>query len=260
MKYIDAKEIDTLPGQRIYPQDTFNFRCAPEVSCFNLCCRNLNLFLYPYNIIRLKNRLKISSSSFIDHYTDIIMRDHSFFPDVLLKMADNNEKTCPFLTENGCRVYEDRPDACRTFPVEMGIQYHEKSNTYEPVYYFRPPDFCKGVNENQSWTIEKWMIDQKIETYRHMTIQWAKVKSLFQSDPWGAEGMNGQKGKMAFMAIYNIDEFRNFVFNSSFLKRYKVQHILLNKMKKNDEILLTFSFEWVKLFVWGISSKKIRPK
>jgi len=261
MKYIDSNAIDNLPGRRINNQDVFYFRCAPDVSCFNLCCRNLNLFLYPYDVIRLKNHLKISSSQFIDHYTDIIMRESSFFPDILLKMSDNEKKTCPFLTDKGCSVYQDRPDACRTFPIEMGIQYHENSKTYEPVYFFRPPEFCRGAHDkNQSWTIEKWVIDQKIETYRHMTIKWAKIKSLFQDNPWGNDGFNGQRGKMAFMALYNIDDFREFVFNSSFLKRYKVNNLWLNKMKKNDEILLDLSFEWVKLFVWGISSKKIHPK
>ncbi|MBF0452377.1 MAG: YkgJ family cysteine cluster protein [Candidatus Magnetomorum sp.] len=258
MKYLDISTMENLSHQRMDARQIFHFRCAPDVSCFNLCCRNLNLFLYPYDVIRLKHRLKMSSARFIDQYTDIIMREGSFFPDVLLKMLETTDKTCPFLTEKGCSVYPDRPDACRTFPLEMGIQYHETSKTYEPVYFFRPPDFCKGADEKQSWTVEKWGLDQEIAAYQHMTIQWAKVKSLFQKDPWGPEGVNGQRGKMAFMAIYNSDDFREFVFNSSFLKRYKVQNDWLNKMKKKDEILLNVAFDWVKLFLWGMPSKKIR--
>jgi hypothetical protein len=54
-----------------------------------------------------------------------------------------------------------------------------------------------------------------------MTARWASIKALFQKDPWGPEGLNGAKGKMAFMAAYNIDRFRGFVFQSSFLKRYR---------------------------------------
>jgi len=258
MKYINAQKIDNLPGQRIREKDTFNFRCGSDLSCFNLCCRNLNLFLYPYDVIRLKNNLNISSDTFIEKYTDIVMRDGSFFPDVLLKMSETQEKTCPFLTEKGCSVYPDRPDACRTFPIEMGIQFNETSKTYIPVFFFRPPDFCKGAEEKKIWTIESWSKDQEVASYHNMTVKWAKVKSLFQNDPWGPGGINGKRGKMAFMAIYNIDLFRDFVFNSSFLKRYKVQKDWQNKMKKNDEILLKFAFEWIKLFLWGMSSKKIR--
>ncbi|KPA16601.1 Fe-S oxidoreductase [Candidatus Magnetomorum sp. HK-1] len=258
MKYINAQTIDKLPGQRIGDREKFSFRCGPDLSCFNLCCRNLNLFLYPYDVIRLKNNLKISSDQFIDQYTDVVMREGSFFPDVLLKMTETKDKTCPFLSDKGCSVYPDRPDACRTFPIEMGIQFQETSKTYSPVFFFRPPDFCKGGGENNSWTIETWGKDQEVAPYHHMTIQWAKVKSLFQDNPWGPDGINGKRGKMAFMAIYNIDTFRDFILNSSFLKRYKVQKDWQNKIKKNDETLLKFAFEWIKLFLWGISSKKIR--
>jgi hypothetical protein len=93
-----------------------------------------------------------------------------------------------------------------------------------------------------------------------MTGRWAEVKRLFQADPWGSEGPEGQKGKMAFMATYNIDRFSDFVFNSSFLKRYKVKSVLLKKMKADDTQLLMFGFEWVKFFVWGIRTKNISPK
>ena len=260
MKYINSNVIEYLPGKRIDTKTSFNFQCDPDVSCFNLCCRNLNLFLYPYDVLRLKNNLNMTSSQFIDQYTDIVMREESYFPDVLLKMAENNEKTCPFLTESGCQVYPDRPDACRTFPIEMGIQYSEKSKQDEAIYFFRPPDFCKGTETKITWTLETWGIDQAVETYHRMTIQWAKLKRLFQNDPWGVEGINGKKGKMAFMALYNIDEFREFVFKSSFLKRYKIQKDLKNKMKKKDDQLLKLAFEWVKLFVWGLSSTKISIK
>jgi hypothetical protein len=260
MKYIDSNTINQIPGTRIKQKSHFNFQCNPDVSCFNLCCRNLNLFLYPYDVLRLKNNLNITSSQFIDQYTDIVMREESFFPDVLLKMTENQEKTCPFLSESGCQVYPDRPDACRTFPIEMGIQYSETTKQDEPVYFFRPPDFCKGVETNKSWTIDTWSTDQAVVPYHRMTIQWAKIKRLFQNDPWGPEGINGKKGKMAFMALYNIDEFRSFVFMSSFLKRYKINKELKKKMKKNDDPLLKLAFEWVKLFVWGIPSKKMSIK
>ena len=50
MKPIEIEEIDKLPGIRIQENDTFSFRCHPEVECFNRCCRNLNLFLYPYDL------------------------------------------------------------------------------------------------------------------------------------------------------------------------------------------------------------------
>jgi len=62
------------------------------------------------------------------------------------------------------------------------------------------------------------------------------------------------------MATYNVDQFREFVFGSSFLDRYKVKRDLLKKLEKDEVQLLLFGFEWVKLFLFGMTSKKIRPR
>jgi Fe-S-cluster containining protein len=260
MKPIEIEGIDKLPGLRIKENDTFCFRCYPEVECFNRCCRNLNLFLYPYDVIRLKQSLGLSSDEFLERYVDIVSRPANFFPDVLLRMAENPEKTCPFLTESGCGVYADRPDTCRTFPVEQGMLYDADRRRETPVHFFRPPDFCRGQYEKKEWTLPEWTRDQEAERYQKMTVRWANVKQLFQNDPWGSEGLKGPKAKMAFMATYNIDRFRDFLFQSSFLKRYKLKSTILKKLKSDDVQLLKIGLEWVKVFVWGIQSKVIRRR
>ena len=89
-------------------------------------------------------------------------------------------------------------------------------------------------------------------------IHWAGLKRLFRNDPWGPQGPRGPRAKMAFMAVYNVDRFREFVFQSSFTKRYKVKTALLKKLEKIDVELLKFGFDWVKLFLWGMKSKQIR--
>lgn len=260
MRYIDHQTLEQLPGIRLEAKDVFRFRCHPEVSCFNRCCRNLNLFLYPYDVLRLKKRLGVSSDAFLERYVDVILRDTNFFPEVLLRMSSDAEKTCPFLTSEGCSVYADRPDACRTFPLEQGVMFDAAKNEERMVYFFRPPDFCMGQHEEKSWTPETWEIDQEAVVYHRMTARWAELKRLFQQNPWGAEGPSGPRAKMAFMALYNLDRFREFVFQSSFLKRYAVKPALQKKIKKDDTALLKFSLDWVKLFVWGIKSPSIRPR
>jgi len=259
MKYIETDKLERLADLKIEPQDKFNFRCHPEISCFNQCCRNLNLFLYPYDIVRLKQRLKISSDRFLEQYVDIVLRKSNFFPEVLLSMAENAQKTCPFLDSDGCTVYSDRPDACRTFPLEQGLYYDAHISETTPVYFFKPPDFCMGTREKQQWTIDTWAENQQAVIYNQMTAHWSEVKRLFQDDPWGPAGQNGSLGKMAFMATYNIDRFRDFVFKSSMLQRYSIKKTTLSKIKKDDTALMKFGFEWVKLVVWGMESTLIRP-
>lgn len=258
MKYIDTQDINDLPGRRIESDDTFNFRCHPDIGCFNRCCRNLNLFLYPYDVICLKNRLGLTSEKFLDRHVDIVLRDSAYFPDVLLSMSDNREKTCPFLSDSGCLVYSDRPDACRSFPLEQGALYNAGAKKIEPVYFFKPPDFCMGQHEEALWTPETWARDQDARIHHKMTLLWSDLKRLFQSDPWRGEGPRGPRGKMAFMAIYNVDEFRNFIFESTFLKRYKVKSATLKKLRADDVMLMKFGFEWVRFYLWGFQGRRIR--
>jgi hypothetical protein len=144
--------------------------------------------------------------------------------------------------------------------MEYGVIYDAAIKKDKLVYFFRPPDFCLGPDENEEWNVSSWTQDQDAVLYQKMTMRWTELKRLFQGDPWGTEGPEGPKAKMAFMATYNIDRFREFVFNSSFTKRYKVKSAILKKIQNDDGELLKFGFDWVKLFLWGIKSKKIRPR
>jgi hypothetical protein len=51
---------------------------------------------------------------------------------------------------------------------------------------------------------------------------------------------------MFFMISYNIDKFRQFVFESSFLERFDVDEKTLQKIKQDDVALLNYGIEWLK--------------
>ena len=260
MRSISKNDLDKITGKQLKATDIFTFHCHSDIACFNRCCRNLNLFLYPYDVLRLKNAIGIGSDTFLDRHVDIVLRDGNYFPDVLLRMAENQQHTCCFLTPKGCKVYLDRPDACRSFPIEKGMIPTSKKASPQLVYLLRTPEFCQGDRESTEHTPQSWTHDQKAETYEEMTILWAKLKQRFSTDPWGGQGPNCSKGKMAFMAAYNLDRFRQFIFESSFLTRYKVKSAILKKIHTDDRQLLLFAFDWIKLFVWGQPSKNIRPR
>jgi Fe-S-cluster containining protein len=212
-------------------------------------------------VLRLRRRLGMTSDRFLETHVDLVLREGHHFPEVLLRMADNAEKTCPFLSDRGCSVYPDRPDTCRTFPVEMGRMFDADANTYRTVWFFRPPDFCLGQHETTLWTPRSWAEDQEAETHNRMTALWAEIRGLFRSDPWGAEGPNGPRAKMAFMATYNIDRFSEFVLKSSFLKRYRIERACLKKIRSGDEVeMMLLGFDWVRLFVWGQKPARFMPR
>ncbi len=253
MKYLEDTRPEEMPGHYLTPGSVFSFHCHPGIPCFNQCCRNLNLFLHPYDVLRLGKGLGVGSDRFLSRYVDIVLREGSYFPEVLLKMAEKADRPCIFLSGAGCTVYPDRPHTCRLYPLEQGVSFDAKSGERRLVHFFRPFDFCKGPSETDSWTPERWSDDQGAKTYNEMTVLWSELKRLFRQNPWGKAGLSSPKGKMAFMAAYNLERFRDFVFNSSFLKRYAVSPDAAGRIRNDDVQLLKFAFEWIKYLVWGIS-------
>jgi hypothetical protein len=110
------------------------------------------------------------------------------------------------------------------------------------------------------WTISSWEADQEAAFFNQMTVRWAEVARLFQHDPFEGQGPDCQKGKMAFMAVYNIDAFRDFALNSSFLKRYKVKSQLRMKIKSDDVAVLKLGMAWIRMFLYGLNVNEITLK
>ena len=107
---------------RLGPDDKFKFACHPGVSCFNKCCGDVNIFLSPYDVLRMKNRLGMASGDFLDKYALLPVQKDMKTPVVVLRMNDDEAKSCPFLTDEGCGIYSDRPWPCRMFPDGMAAQ------------------------------------------------------------------------------------------------------------------------------------------
>ena len=61
---------------RLTPKDTFSFKCHNSLSCYNKCCRDVNIFLSPYDVLRLKNALNCTSGTFLDKYMSHFIKIH----------------------------------------------------------------------------------------------------------------------------------------------------------------------------------------
>ena len=55
---------------RLTSNSKIRFQCYPGVPCFKLCCSNLFLPLTPYDIIRIRDRLSLSTDEFLLIYTE----------------------------------------------------------------------------------------------------------------------------------------------------------------------------------------------
>ncbi|MGC8684516.1 MAG: YkgJ family cysteine cluster protein, partial [bacterium] len=56
---------------------------------------------------------------------------------------------------------------------------------------------------------------------------------------------------MFYMTCYNIDKFRQFVFESKFLELFEVDPVTVERIKTDDQELLKFGFKWLKFGLLG---------
>lgn len=253
----DRKQRNSMNDEKKFPEGmepigdgTFKFLCHPGVSCFTRCCRKLELFLYPYDILRLKNRLGITSEEFLNSYAGVVQGGNPFFPSVIMRMLDNEEHTCPFLDgEKGCRVYEDRPSACRTYPLERAVDRSPAKGQPREYYFMTNHEYCKGHEEEQEWTVKAWLRDQQLVYYNAMDELWAEMDTLFALNPWKGEGAAGPRQLLAFMICYNIDRFRQYVNDHDLLKQFRIDKSRRRAIETDDEALLKFGYDWLKLIL-----------
>lgn len=222
------------------PDHLFKFNCDPGVSCFTQCCQDVTIVLTPYDVVRLKKGLEISSDEFLEKYTIIITKEKSLIPLVFLKM-NKEDKRCPFVSDKGCIVYEDRPWSCRMYPLDMS-----EDGTFHLI---TDSSRCGGLDENRQWRIGDWLVDQGIVPYDEMITLFSEITSPLQVKEPDID--NPQITQMTFMALYNLDKFREFVFKSTFLDRFDMDAITIEKIKRNDLELLKFSFDWIKFGLFG---------
>jgi uncharacterized protein len=219
------------------------------LSCFTECCRDLRLALTPYDILRLKNRLGLASSAFLDQYAVNMPGEHNGFPAVLLKMQENERRTCPFVTPSGCRIYEDRPGACRIYPIGRASSRTQGQEKAREFHFVVKEAHCLGFNEPKPWTIERWSQNQGLQPYSFFNDKWTEIITC--KSPLGSEEMILKKMQMFYMACYNLDQFRRFVFESTFLRRFDIAEETNNRMKTDDEELLKLALQWLKFSLFG---------
>jgi hypothetical protein len=238
------------------PEDNFQFDCHEGLDCFTRCCRDITIFLTPYDILRLKKALAISSEKFLSDYT-LTVSGSNGLPAVLLKMKSDNTRSCPFVTSQGCSVYSDRPWSCRIYPLQP-----ESTPKTEKVHrsYFSIMEipFCRGLSENKVSTVSDWQAEQGIPIYLEMERAFKKI-SMHQLLV-GKRIDNPKIREMYYMASYDLDRFRRFIFESSFLARFDVDPHEADTMKHDDVVLYKFAMKWLEYGLIGQHVLEPKPE
>ncbi len=230
-------------------EETFRFACLKELPCFTRCCANLKLVLTPYDILRLKNRLHLSSEAFLDRYTAAYADPASGLPMVRLKMKNDATRKCPFLTPDGCTVYSDRPGACRLYPLGRAASKMNEGCRLGQYYFKVKEAHCMGWHEEKAWTIQEWLTDQGLDEYNAMNDAYMEINT---GQPLSVlKKLNDRQLQMYYMACYNLDAFRNFLFESSFRHRFDIERDFLNRLRTDDLALMAFASRWLKFSLFN---------
>ncbi len=233
----------------------FQFACHPGVACFTECCRDLNLQLTPYDVLRLKNRVGLCSDDFLDRYTECRFDDDRSLPMIYLQMNQNERKTCPFVSPKGCLVYEDRPSACRIYPVARASRQLRAHNLVLENYFILHEDHCLGFKEGRFWKMDEWLEDQGLKHYREHNDLWMGIVT---HPKLRNARLPERQQQIFYLASYNSDKFREMLFNSRFFSLFHVEDDEVEQIRTNETVLLEFAFKWMQFSLLGEGTLKSR--
>jgi Fe-S-cluster containining protein len=223
-------------------QSQFTFHCHDGLACFNRCCRTPTIILSPYDILRLRQYLGITSGEFLQRYTRRETEEMSNLPLVFLDPFRPTAYGCPFLGDTGCRMYSHRPTACRLFPITMGSQLTAQGVV--DYYFCRKLDYCQGFATDIEWTVESWQDNQGFKEYDQGRRPWLEI-ILTQ----GLRGPVDARVQELFATMaYDLDKVRQLLSEPAFRQACDVNAEVWEYLNTgtSDLVLLDFSYGYLR--------------
>ncbi len=229
---------------------TIQFRCHKGIACFNACCRSIDISLTPYDILRLKRRLGISSTEFLEHFTFPFEMEKDGIAGVKLKPVENGT-ACQFMTEDGCSVYEDRPSACRYYPVALLSMRRQDEYVDKDAYALVIEEHCLGHREDRRLTIDEYRKEQGLDEYDQFSRGWRQLILKKKSSGPTIGKPSKRSLQLFFMTCYDVDRFRDFVASESFNSLYDIPEKELDTLLSDDVALTQFGFRFLRQVLFG---------
>ncbi|ACL03269.1 protein of unknown function UPF0153 [Desulfatibacillum aliphaticivorans] len=233
---------DATPLAPLGPEDVFVFACHPEVPCFNQCCRDLNQFLTPYDIMRLKNHFGLHSTDFLEQYTTGHMGPQTGLPVVTLKVSGANNFICPFVSPEGCTVYEDRPGSCRTYPLVRLASRDRNTGLKTERYFVLQESHCQGFASGKEWTAGEWVRNQGLEPFNRFNDLFMELIGLKAAAGPGPLDLKGQQ--VFRLACYDLDRFRERLEQGTLASCEDIGDEIISKVQADETLLLHLAVRW----------------
>lgn len=253
-----------FPRSPVAPQmmdgaKVIQFRCHKGIACFNACCRNIDITLTPYDILRLKRRLGMSSGEFLKEYTVPYELEKDGIAGVKLKPVEGGA-ACRFMTEEGCSVYADRPTACRYYPVALLSMRKQGESEDRDSYALVKEAHCLGHDEPRPITIDDYRKEQGLDQYDELGRGWRQL-ILKKKSSGPTIGKPSQRSRqLFFMACYDLDRFRVFVESEPFSQLVSLAPEERQKILADDTELMLFAFRFLRQVLFGEASIPLNPR
>lgn len=229
--------------QAIPTEYPLTFACHPNVPCFTECCRELDLALTPYDVLRLKRHLGVTSEQFLQHYMIVEWDESHIFPTCYLTMVDDGRASCVFISQEGCTVYANRPGSCRAYPVGRGAAKGSAETATESLVLLREPH-CRGFAETGQQTVRTYLLDQGLAPYNQYND--ALLPLLHHATIQNRTFRPSQQHYNQYMlALYDLDQFSRQIVAGRIVLQRPLTPLQLTGLTDNDEELLRLGISWL---------------
>ena len=146
--------------------------------------------------------------------------------------------------------------------MRTGLQHAEFTNSegfkdasygtlLEDFFVLHEPH-CQGFEEDRDWSIAEWTGDQgrALPAVQRHLMQIITHPRITKGDPLG------QQQQMFFVAAYNLDRFREFVYEAVFFSSFEFAD---EEATLSVDELLELSFRWLKFFFSTNPNKGSQP-
>ncbi|HEX9301414.1 MAG TPA: YkgJ family cysteine cluster protein [Casimicrobiaceae bacterium] len=229
---------------------TIQFRCHRGVACWNACCSNIDISLTPYDILRLKRRLGLTSTEFLARYTVPYEMEKDGIAGVKLRPVEDGT-ACRFMQPEGCGVYADRPTACRYYPVALLAMRKQGEATDRDAYAMVKEPHCLGHHEPRPITIADYRQEQGLPEYDELARGWRQLILKKKSSGPTIGKPSKRSLQLFFMTCYDVDRFRAFVASDGFGDVYDLPAAELAEILADDVRLMLFGFRFLRQVLFG---------
>jgi hypothetical protein len=172
----------------------------------------------------------------------IEQEEHETFPRFYLTMIDDGRASCVFVSDAGCTLYQDRPGACRAYPLGRAA-IRQADNTMEEFFVLLQESHCQGFQELQEQNGATYCTEQGMAIYNHFNDAVAAI--LQHEQIRQGKRLSENQIEQFILALYNLDQFRTLLFTGQLAGTTEVDDTIRQRIVDEEELLL-YAIDWLK--------------